>query len=274
MQIIERFIQGKHPDPDRCEDAFVATPDFAAVIDGATDKTGVSYGGKTGGRVAAECVADTLRYLDPDADLRTLVNRASSLLRKRVVACGADIDPHTQDGPTAVFVAYSRRRREVWRVGDTLWMGAGEYRGETKRIDEITTAARVLLLRALVRDGASVEELAATDPGWEMILPMLKTQHLLRNIDQGADDDLAYGAIDGRYVPDRFLEVWAVPEGSELVLQTDGYLELEASLDAAESALKQDLIDDPLRIGAFPCTKGVAPGNCSFDDRAYIRLLT
>lgn len=273
MQIIEQFMQGKNPDPSRCEDALVVTEHFAAVIDGATDKTGIDYGGKTGGRVASECVADALRKLDPDADLRTLVEAATSLLRDRVTATEDTVDLGIHDGPTAVFVAYSASRNEVWRVGDCAWMGAGEHHAETKRIDHITTDARVLLLSSLLLQGRTVDDLEATDPGWDMVSPMLKNQHLFRNIAADDGTGFSFGAIDGRHVPDRFLEVWAVPPGSELVLQTDGYLELSPSLEAAEEALKQDLSDDPLRIGTYPSVKGVLPGNCSFDDRSYLRLV-
>jgi hypothetical protein len=49
VHIIEQFLTSKHGDPGRCEDVIVATDDFAAVVDGATDITGALYEGVTGG---------------------------------------------------------------------------------------------------------------------------------------------------------------------------------------------------------------------------------
>ena len=45
MQIIEQYIKGKRPDQRFCEDGWVVTPHFAAVIDGSTSKIAGRQGG-------------------------------------------------------------------------------------------------------------------------------------------------------------------------------------------------------------------------------------
>ena len=47
MQIIEHFIQGKRNNAQLCEDGWVVTPHFAAVVDGSTSKVA----GRNGGRM-------------------------------------------------------------------------------------------------------------------------------------------------------------------------------------------------------------------------------
>ena len=62
--VVESFVEGK--DQRRvCEDVIVTSDDFAAVIDGASDETGVQYAGKTGGRFAADAIAMAIEHLSP-----------------------------------------------------------------------------------------------------------------------------------------------------------------------------------------------------------------
>jgi len=57
-----------------------------------------------------------------------------------------------------------------------------------------------------------------------------------------------------------------------LVLATDGYPVLMPNLKDSEQALHQLLLEDPLCIGPLLGTKGMRPGNKSFDDRTYLKL--
>ena len=269
--MIEQFVEGKYPTPRVCEDVIAVTADFAAVIDGATDKRGIDFDGRTGGRLAAEAVRDAVLGLDRQAGIADFVREATAVLAERVASVAVDFDLPTDDGPSASFVAYSDARREVWRVGDCSWMsGAGAFPGG-KRIDSICAGARSALLRALQEQGIDQDQLLSEDPGREMILPLLRNQHVFRNLPDPSSY-LSFGAIDGREVPDRFLEVWPAEKVSEVILASDGYPELKSTLALTEEALEDELARDPLRIGRHPATKGLAPGLRSFDDRAYLRI--
>lgn len=269
--MVEQQIVDKDPDRAFCEDLIVVGADFAAVIDGATDKAGIDFDGRTGGLLAAEAVRDALLELDREAALPDLVRLASSRLVEEVDYSGVEVDVLIDDGPSASFVVYANARKEVWRVGDCSWLSeAGTFPGG-KAIDSICANARSALLRALLEDGVSEEELLARDPGREMIMPLLQNQHVFRNL-ADPSSELAFGAIDGREVPDRFLEVWPTGDARELVLASDGYPDLKPTLALSEEALSEDLTRDPLRIGTRASTKGLAPGQRSFDDRAYLRI--
>ena len=271
MKVIEQFVEGKNPDSATCEDMVLEGPAFVAVIDGATDKMGGEFDGKTGGFLAAEAVRDAFLGLEPAAELVDLVDQATGLLVERVASAGVGIDPLTDDGPSASFVAFSEARREVWRVGDCSWRSGSVAHLGGKEVDRISAQARSALIQALLDSGTSQEELLDRDPGREMILPLLRAQHAFRNLDDPSSE-LAFGTIDGRPVPERFLEIWQVGTEGELVLASDGYPVLEPTLELTEAALWRELDRDPLRIGEHPTTKGVGSGQDSFDDRAYLRI--
>ena len=70
---------------------------------------------------------------------------------------------------------------------------------------------------------------------------------------------------------------WDIKGDRSIVLATDGYFDLYGTLQETEQALCHQIETDPLCIG-MGCdknnksTKGVLPGNCSFDDRTYVRI--
>ncbi|WP_338316492.1 hypothetical protein, partial [Streptomyces bohaiensis] len=105
------------------------------------------------------------------------------------------------------------------------------------------------------------------------IMPLLTRQVRFANADPRQAGELAYGTLDGRRVPDGLIRVTTLPLGvHELIIGSDGYPELLGTLSESERNLKILLAEDPLCIGGLAGTKGVAPGNESYDDRSYLRL--
>lgn len=117
----------------------------------------------------------------------------------------------------------------------------------------------------------SLEELVACDPGRMFILPFLKRQAWLQNR-KVEDSRYAYAVFDGFPVPIELVKCFSVAEESEIVLASDGYPKLFFTLDETEAYLHRILEKDPMCMYLHPETKGVRPGNCSYDDRAYLRL--
>lgn len=246
---------------------------FAAVIDGATDKSGRSYGDLTGGALAARHVAAALERLGPEAEAAAAVAAITAELD--TMRAHWNIDPEDRVAPSAVAVIFAVRARQVWRVGDShlAWRAGGAWTrhvGE-KAVDVAAASARAAYLTCLLEGGATVAELAAEDPGRAMILPILMRQSQLANSD--AEHPFAYGVLDGTAVPARFIETFTLPgDVEEVVMASDGYLDPAETLTGAEDELAVSLAGDPLRIGDRPATKGLAPGANSFDDRTYVRL--
>ncbi|MDT0321860.1 hypothetical protein [Streptomyces millisiae] len=246
----------------------------AAVVDGATSKDTRTYGDQTGGARAAECVAEVLRRLPPNVaptEALTMVTKELSALRRQW-----SIAPDDLMAPSAVAAVFLPGRRQVWRVGDVhiaiRTPNGWAHHPADKAIDRVVAAARAALLRCRLAQGASIDELAATDPGRTMLLPILKEQNVLAN-DTDPHNPLGFGVLDGRPVPDRYLETISLPpDAIEVVLASDGYLSAAPTLREAEDQLTLSLAEDPLRIGAYASTKATPPGARSFDDRTYIRL--
>lgn len=268
FRVIESSVIGKKHDQNLCEDAVVVTSDFAAVIDGVTDKTGYDYAGVTGGRFAALILADAIRGLPRDVDGRTAINLLTDALRTAV----ASFSGAPANGPAAVVVIYSAHRREVWQVGDATFseLGLQPLRQPVPLlIDEVHCRIRSTVLHQLLAEGVPADVLARTDPGRAEILPTLTSQHLHRN----KPGMFGFGAIDGTPVPDEFVETyWLDDDVTELVLFSDGYPAAYRTLAEAETQLTVLLAADPLCINELQGTKALNPELLSFDDRSYLRF--
>jgi len=266
--VVERYCAAKSGDASENEDMIVATPDYVAVLDGTTDKSNASVGGMSPGRFAAVSVATILETLEPRLSAREAIDAMTTGLRDDLLRVG--YDPGVGEA-AVVAVIYSAHRHEIWRVGDCTYTIDGVVRDLEEVLEHHAAAVRAAFIHASLLKGASVSELCDVDSGRAFILPLLQLQPMLRNVD--TDLRYAYGAIDGRHVPDRFLEVESVPPYCrEIVLATDGYPEVMGTLEASEAHLAYMLSEDPLCINVHPQTKGKTRGLLSFDDRSYVRL--
>lgn len=269
MRVVEQFLAAKTGNPDDCEDGIVVTDGFAAVIDGATDKTGRRFGGVTGGRFAMLACADAIRDLKPLCDVAAALPHLSDVLASRIPG---DLAP--RERPAAVLAVYSRARREVWQIGDVAFWHPGLPRGGVrmrKTVDRYATEVRVAILRTELAAGTDAEVLAEHDPGRDAISSILKYQAVLCN--SASAGRWGYPAVDGRSVPAGLVAVHHVPaDVTQLVLASDGYPRILPTLTASERALASLLKRDPLCMGPLRGTKAVSPGNVSFDDRAYLSI--
>jgi hypothetical protein len=269
--VTEAFVEGKHADADRCEDVILDGPDWIALCDGVTDKSGLRFDGRCGGLVVAELVARAVAAAPTGENPADLVARINDAYTSRL---GQELElGGVPDGmrPACSVVALDKKAGRVVRVGDTTWVTHQRTEAGHMAIDDVHTAMRSAYLRMLILDGHDPKDLAVHDPSRDLILPGLKAQSVLRNNPDGGP--LAHGVIDGRDVPDQFVEAWTLAgDETEIALASDGYPVVFMTHAATEDYLQGDLAADPLRIHAHPSTKPLAPGQASFDDRSYVRL--
>jgi hypothetical protein len=267
--VIERFVQGKHPDKSLCEDVIAITHTHAAIFDGAG---GMGQGpqGTSGARFAATTLASAIGELPADATFVEAAGQLSAALDERVLESIGDLEPRRR--PFAVGVIYSAPRREIWRVGDPHFAIDGSASLGSLGIGAAPAGFRALYLRLLLLAGdATVSSLVEDDPTRELMTPILERIPILRN--SVGSTGWEFGAFDGGMIPARFLEVVHVPaKASEVVLTSDGYPVPSPSLEQAEGTIAALLERDPLCIDSFRAEKGLRSGMLSVDDRAYIRL--
>lgn len=275
MHLISSFIQGKTAVPDRCEDGYVCTDHFAAVVDGSTSKAAPAGSSasmpktsKTGGRLAMETVCRTIETLSPSATLHDLVSQAKEALRA-LWPEGAEREAALR--PTCSAVVYSVGRREVWMIGDCQCRFGGLTHTNNKAIDDILAQIRSDVLHYWLTEGCSVESLRQADRGRAFIYDALRTQTNFQNIPD-AFNPFRYTVLDGQTVDETTIPVLPVGRADRLILASDGYPVLFDSLTETEAYLKDCLRADPLCIDRHPATKGLSAGHVSFDDRTYLLL--
>lgn len=261
MRIAEAFTCSKNGDPAANEDAFWTGDWFCVVADGVTSKSSARFHGKTGGRIAAECVISTVQTFSGDETAQDAFQAIQDSIRT------LDLPPEIT--PQASVLIYSHKRRELWSVGDCPFILNGTYYRNEKKVDQLLSSLRQFVIEGLVMRGHREADLLQHDLAREMILPFLKLQSQFI----GTDSRFSYSVVDGIH-PIRDLNVIPVAPGSELILATDGYPDLKFTLAESEAALKVLLKSDPLCYHLHPSTKGITRENLSFDDRTFLKILT
>lgn len=265
FRVIESLCATGKDTEAKKEDRLVVTDHFAAVIDGATSSGPI--GGRPGGIVAAEAVERAIRELPPGATVRDFVDRATA----GVATAIGDWPDETQMRPSAVAAVWSRARGEVWRVGDCHVRIDGQNYPGGKEIDRIGYEFRCAVIRARLRLGLTSTDAERRVPTMEQpFRPLVLAQHAFLNLD--SDDPLAYGALAGTFVPDRFIEVFEAADAREIVLASDGFLSPPATLAEGLAEIAHVRKNDPLMVELVMGSRPFMPGRDYFDDTTYLRI--
>lgn len=265
MQIIEKFVQGKRGKVSLCEDGYVVTPHFAAVVDGSTSKVK----GRSGGLEAMRLVCEAVRSLSPEADKEEMLRHFTAVLSRHN-------PPEAQRDAayrlTCSAVIFSARRRVVWMVGDCQCRFAQTTYTHPKLVDSILTEARCDAVTYLLAHGHTTADIQRADLGRAIILDALRSQTNFQN-DPNPLNPYRYPVFDGTPIDPTLVPEWAIPQSvQELILASDGYPVLKDTLADTERELHHLLLSDPLCIRENKATKCLVEGNLSFDDRCYLRL--
>ena len=295
MKIIESSIIGKKS-PEACEDGMVVTDDFIAVIDGSTSKTPKHLNpDMKNGRYAMMLISEYIREeLKADASVDDFCQGVTAYIYNKVyekLGVEERLKEHPEERLTASAILYSRTRNEVWMVGDCQAIIDGKLYENGKPFEEKIARERV----ELIKQGLSPAEAR------KQIEPLLIKAML-------SGQNQTYTVIDGFPIYREGVKVVSVSDSSsvqdsvsssdscsgqdpvscsgsasasdtipssssEIVLASDGYPFLKPTLAASETALAEQIANDPQNIHSFIATKGIVEGNKSFDDRTYIRFV-
>lgn len=268
--MLEMFCEGK-AGKEACEDRYVVTDDFIAVIDGVTSKSDFSYEGKTTGRLAAELTAKAIRSLPPASTLEQAVEAINREMQGFYEAVPFPYE-RREKGLQAVCVIYSSHCRKIWMIGDCQAVVDGKMYTNPKKSDQILSEARALMIACMKRSSPAVDEEEILQTAREAILPWILKATEFSN---DAASVYGYPMLNGEPIPKSLIrEISLEREGCEVILTSDGYPVVEPTLERTEQKLKELLAEDPGCCRVYLSTKGLQAGYSSFDDRTYIRFLT
>lgn len=274
--IKESFIQGKSS-IDACEDGRIVTADYVAVVDGATSKSNFEIEGSTPGRKAMEIILEEISKLSPGLsvfDAITFINEGIIRYYKMHHILD-EVSRFPEMRLTASAAVYCHSRNEVWLIGDCQCRIGEICFQNNKKVDRVLSEMRALVLYSALQKGFSIKSLRKNDIGRHFIYPMLKQQYVWQN-NLNSHSEYCYTVLDGFPVDPSQVHIIPVDSHS-VVLATDGYFDLFGTLRETECVLLNQIENDPLCIGmgynnVNMSTKGVIPGNYSFDDRTYVRI--
>lgn len=173
---------------------------------------------------------------------------------------------HPEERLCASAIIFSRRRREVWLVGDCQCLIGGEFIDNPKPYEEPLAEIRSQRVQELLSQGVSRDDLLKPrDPAREAMIPTM--------LEYMKNQNKTYAVIDGFHIPEEKVPVLTLGfQPFEIVFASDGYPFLCESLQESERKLEEQRLLDPLNIGSFKATKAFVEGNNSFDDRTYVRF--
>ena len=295
MKIIESSIIGKKSQ-EVCEDGMVITDDFIAVIDGSTSKTPKHLNpDMKNGRYAMMLISEYIREeLKADASVDDFCQGVTAYIYNKVyekLGVEERLKEHPEERLTASAILYSRTRNEVWMVGDCQAIIDGKLYENGKPYEQEIARKRV----ELIEQGLSPAEarkqiepllIEAMLSGQNQTYPVIDGFPVYRegvkvvslsdssSVQDSVSSSDSCSVQDPVSCPGSASASDTIPSSSsEIVLASDGYPFLKPTLAASETALAEQIANDPQNIHSVIATKGIVEGNKSFDDRTYIRFV-
>lgn len=268
MNIVEKSLVGKHVDQSLCEDGIFISNDFIAVIDGVTSKGKLLWNGHKSGVYAKDLIMNLLKNIPSDISNVALFNSINKLFKNEFAK--RNISDSINEYLRASLIIYSGHYKEVWSYGDCQCMINTQYYPHTKIVDEYISNIRALFIESYIESNLKVERNYINTISREVINVFIQRQLYLEN----KNSEFSYGVLNGQPINRNFLNIYAVEDGAEVILASDGYPRLFSTLKESEQNLKGVLVEDPLCYKQYKSTKGVEKGQLSFDDRAYIKFIT
>lgn len=270
IKVLESFCEGKS-DESACEDGYVISEDFIAVIDGVTGKSDFLYDGKTTGKLTSEMICKVLNKLPKESSLMQLITEVNDEIGRFYKKYSFPYDIK-EKGLQAAGVFYSAYYHEIWMIGDCQACVDGIQYFNPKKSDLILSDMRALVIECM----KSSQSEGITEECMEMartiILPWIIKSNVFANDNS---TDYGYSVMNGEKIPESLVQKIKLDDQShEVILASDGYPAIERTLELTEMKLKEILKSDPGCYKDYRSTKGVKKGWKSFDDRTYIRFLT
>lgn len=246
MVKVQSFSKGKNE--DRNEDCFNYSKDCFVIADGATDKSGKKYRGKTGGEIVSKlAVKEALASPLNGVDLIDFINKKVYELYIELGITNEVIDPKFRFSCYIVVARIVRDKLVVTCLGDSGF----RINGNEVYID----VKQVGINNAKERAGYILKT-GDISGSRNHIMPLLIKQFEYQN---NPNHPLGYGVIDGTNTPSKFIRVFEYPINivSTIELFTDGYFSIptEITIKDWEKAFEKGEQEDPDKYKKYLSTK-------------------
>ncbi|MGR5060810.1 hypothetical protein ACPV3O_21385 [Vibrio rotiferianus] len=272
ISVVTSYLCGKSSQQDECEDGLYFDDNFICVIDGATNKGTMLYNGLKPGVAIKNLILSLLPTIPKEicaVDFFETINKEVRAIHANVLYASS-LKEHPENKLTASIAIYSTYRNELWSVGDCKYIINDTVYENEKKIDLLLSEVRSLVFQIETESNSNEVNTLRSDIGREFILPLLEKQHQLQN----KSGEYTFNVVDGTDLSNNQIDVITLIHlPQKVVLSTDGYPRLFDTLEESEKYLSDVISTDPMMINKAKSTKGIAQGNSSFDDRAYISFV-
>lgn len=252
-------------DGKACEDGYFINEDYVVVVDGATSRGKYLWNNKTSGEYAKDLIISAIGSFDGKLSCEQFFDRITEAVRESY-ADKKEIP--ISERLRASVIVYSGYYKEIWVLGDCQCKINGMRKDTGKMVDFYISEIRSMLIRSFLAEGMTEEELLKNDLSRKMIEPIIDRQFFLEN----QKGEFGYPVMNGVISDHHNIIKYKVKDGDVVILATDGYPILEDDLSGSEAALKELMEKDPLCYKIVKSTKGLKPGQNSFDDRCFIKF--
>ena len=250
-----------------CEDAIFTSDQALAVIDGVTSKSDFTYQGQKTGRIASQIILCSLK------NLKTIES-----LDQVIESINQDYDEFYQNVPfskdksryglQAVMAIYLKAVQKVYIIGDCQVRVNDKIYESPKKMDDILADLRSFITAVRKDQGQDLYENGEEVARKEILPYILETTRFMNR-----EVPFGYSVLNGDPIPSSLITEIDVEEGDLVTLASDGYPDLKEDFQTTEDYLEQVNEKDPHCLHENPSTKGIDPGNYSFDDRSYIQFV-
>jgi hypothetical protein len=256
---VDVFTQGKTKDKN--EDFFGYDDTTFVVADGATDKSGKIYDGKTGGEIVSDMIVKTC--LSSKLNGTELVDQINTQIAEiyKTLEITKDTTLNAKYRFSGTFVCLRRVGTEIiiTALGDVGYRLNGvEAFTEQKQIDTDNAKIRATYIK----------NTGDVTGSRRLLYPHLIKQFAYQNIPSHI---LGYGAIDGTPTPEKYVNLFYYPASliKTIEIFTDGYYyslpKTGQSIQDWEEMIKKIDQEDPHKYKTYKSTK-------SLDDRTVMTI--
>lgn len=266
MKVKEEYLQGKYKDGMGCEDGYYIDDKFVVVVDGATSQKEYLWDGKASGEYAKDLILEAMRTMPADTDCDVCFGILHEVLKSQFAMSKAV--PIWEELRASLLV-YSDYYQEIWCLGDCNFMVNDCLYDNGKKVDAVIAEVRSMLIRSLLAEGKSEEDLLQKDVSRELVMSLIKRQYYLENM----DCEFGYPELNSTSLNSNMIKRLKVKKGDRVILATDGYPELKATLEESEKEVERVLREDPLCYKTYKTTKGLQEDMVNYDDRCYVSFV-